>query len=139
MLAPSRPADGVASSFPGDAGPGSRPHDARMADVHSAQRELGGFTPRAHPAFGMRPALRFALAVTLTVAYLVFAVSVSHVWRDELEVAIGPVMAWVIPILMAYIPGLVIGFMCFTLILSRYRPPPSDRRRARGRPASGRP
>ncbi len=94
-----------------------------MADVHSAQRELGGFTPRAHPAFGMRPALRFALAVTLTVAYLVFAVSVSHVWRGELEAAIGPVMAWVIPILMAYIPALVIGFMCFTLILTRYRPP----------------
>ena len=105
MLASSRPADGVASSFPGDAGPRSGPHDARMADVHSAQRELGGFTPRAHPAFGMRPALRFALAVTLTVAYLVFAVSVSHVWRGELEAAIGPVMAWVIPISDGVHPG----------------------------------
>jgi biofilm PGA synthesis N-glycosyltransferase PgaC len=30
-------------------------------------------------------------------------------------------MAWVIPLCMAYIPGLVIGFMAFTLLITRYR------------------
>jgi biofilm PGA synthesis N-glycosyltransferase PgaC len=30
-------------------------------------------------------------------------------------------MAWVIPIFLAYIPGLVIGFMIFTLLITRYR------------------
>jgi biofilm PGA synthesis N-glycosyltransferase PgaC len=52
-------------------------------------------------------------------------VRVSQPWRAELDAAIGPVMGWVIPVLLAYIPGLVIGFLCFTLILTRYRPPPA--------------
>ena len=30
-------------------------------------------------------------------------------------------MAWVIPIFLAYIPGLVIGFMIFTLLITRYQ------------------
>jgi poly-beta-1,6-N-acetyl-D-glucosamine synthase len=72
----------------------------------------------------MRPTLRFTLAVLGTVAYVGTAVWVSRVWRGELEDAIGPVMAWIIPIFMAYIPGVVIGFLCFTLIFTRYRPPP---------------
>ena len=40
-------------------------------------------------------------------------------------------MAWVIPIILAYIPGLVIGFMVFTLLITRYQglpltPPKGD-------------
>lgn len=49
-----------------------------------------------------------------------FAVWASGPWRDELDRAIGPVMAWVIPVLLAYIPGLVIGFMASTLVVSPY-------------------
>ncbi len=30
-------------------------------------------------------------------------------------------MAWVIPIFLAYVPGLVIGFMIFTLLITRYQ------------------
>ena len=30
-------------------------------------------------------------------------------------------MAWVIPVFLAYVPGLVIGFMMFTLLITRYR------------------
>ena len=37
--------------------------------------------------------------------------------------AIGPVMAWVIPTMLAYIPGVVIGFLMFTLLTVRYRVP----------------
>ena len=33
-------------------------------------------------------------------------------------------MAWTIPILLAYLPGLVVGFMVFTLLLSPYREVP---------------
>lgn len=65
----------------------------------------------------------FVFAFSCTVAYVAFGVWVSGPWRDQLEEAIGPVMAWVIPIMLAYIPGLVIGFMVFTLLLSRYREP----------------
>ena len=35
-------------------------------------------------------------------------------------------MAWVIPIFLAYIPGLVIGFMIFTLLITRYRELPLE-------------
>ena len=58
-------------------------------------------------------------------------------WRDEIAAAIGPVMAWVIPICMAYIPAVVIGFMCFTLILTRYQPPPCAPPRVPGRAVTG--
>ena len=60
----------------------------------------------------------FVIAFTLTVAYVAFGVWVSGPWRDELEQAIGPVMAWVIPVMLAYIPGVVIGFLIFTLLIT---------------------
>jgi poly-beta-1,6-N-acetyl-D-glucosamine synthase len=68
--------------------------------------------------------VRFVFAVTLTAGWVGFSLWASRPWRGELEDAIGPVMSWVIPIFLAYIPGLVIGFLCFTLILTRYQPPP---------------
>jgi poly-beta-1,6-N-acetyl-D-glucosamine synthase len=64
------------------------------------------------------------VSVTLTVFYVAFAVWFSQPWRSELEEAIGPIATWVIPVLLAYVPALVIGFLCFTLLLTRYRPPP---------------
>ena len=65
----------------------------------------------------------FVIASACTAAWVGFAIWVSEPWREELERALGPVMGWVIPILLAYIPGLVIGFMCFTLVFCRYREP----------------
>jgi poly-beta-1,6-N-acetyl-D-glucosamine synthase len=52
-----------------------------------------------------------------------FGVWVSGPWRSELDRAIGPVMAWLIPVTLAYVPGLVIGFLMFTLLVTRYREP----------------
>lgn len=71
------------------------------------------------------------MASALTLGWVAFAVWVSAPWRDELEAALGPVMAWVIPLFLAYIPGLVIGFMIFTLLITPYRalalePPTGD-------------
>ena len=86
---------------------------------------------RRAPSSGLRPTVRFTIAAVLTLAWVAFSVWVSAPWRDDLELAIGPVMAWVIPIFLAYIPGLVIGFMIFTLLITRYRalalgPPAGD-------------
>jgi biofilm PGA synthesis N-glycosyltransferase PgaC len=67
--------------------------------------------------------LRFAVAFALTIAWVGFALWASAPWREELREAIGPVMAWVIPTFLAYIPSLVIGFMIFTLVTLRYRVP----------------
>jgi biofilm PGA synthesis N-glycosyltransferase PgaC len=67
--------------------------------------------------------VHFLLAFSLTAAWVAFSIWVSEPWRHDLEDAIGPVMAWVIPTMLGYIPGLVIGFMAFTLLLLRYREP----------------
>jgi poly-beta-1,6-N-acetyl-D-glucosamine synthase len=67
----------------------------------------------------------FVVAFSFTVAYVAFGVWVSGPWRDQLHQAIGPVMAWVIPLCVAYIPGVVIGFMVATLLFfGRYRERP---------------
>ena len=94
------------------------------------REQLGAFTLRPAPR-GLRPVLRFALAATLTGAWVGFSVWVSAPWRDQLEQALGPVQGWVIPIVLAYVPGVVIWFMMFTLVITRYteleRTPPSGR------------
>ena len=84
---------------------------------------VGWFAARPKPGAGLRPTVRFAIAFALTAAWVGFSVWVSEPWRNELSDAIGPVMAWVIPVFLAYIPGLVIGFMAATLIITRYREP----------------
>src|SRR3954453_9376101 len=99
--------------------------------VADSERPVGGFTARERPAFGSRPALRFAAVAVLTLAHTAFSVWFSQPWRQELEDALGPVMSWVIPVLLAYVPGIVIGFLCAALLLTRYRPPPLEA------PASG--
>ena len=70
--------------------------------------------------------IRFTIAALLTAAYVALGVYVSAPWRSDLREAIGPVMAWVIPIMLAYIPGVLIGFLMFTLLTLRYRVPSAD-------------
>jgi biofilm PGA synthesis N-glycosyltransferase PgaC len=83
-------------------------------------RTLGGLIRRSRPDAGLRPTVLFAIVFCLNGAWVGFGVWVSSPWRHELEAALGPVMGWVIPILLAYVPGLVIGFMLFTLVVNRY-------------------
>jgi poly-beta-1,6-N-acetyl-D-glucosamine synthase len=87
----------------------------------SEREHLGGLTRRRRPAAGLRPTLIFAAAVSLTALYVAFAVWASQPWRRELDEELGPVLSWLIPTLLAYLPSLVIGFLVFTLLLSRYR------------------
>ncbi len=91
--------------------------------MEHVSRPLGGLIWRPRPRVGIRPTLRFVVAFALTLAWVAFSIYVSQPWRAELARAIGPVMAWVIPTLLAYIPGVLIGFLAFTLITARYRPP----------------
>jgi poly-beta-1,6-N-acetyl-D-glucosamine synthase len=125
---------GATSSSPRPLDDPSTVSGDRDLEVHQApsrRDELGRLTRRKAPSSGLRPTIRFAMASLLTFGWVAFSVWVSGPWREELEVAIGPVMAWVIPVLLAYIPGLVIGFMIFTLLITRYRglplaPPEGD-------------
>jgi biofilm PGA synthesis N-glycosyltransferase PgaC len=84
---------------------------------------VGGFVKRGGAVDGLRPTVRFALALSLTVSWVAFSVWVSGPWRHELERAVGPLAGWVIPIFLAYVPGFVIGFLVFTLLIARYREP----------------
>ena len=92
-----------------------------VSGVEAHSQRLGGWTVRTRPAFGLRPTLRFAGAVLLTFAWVGFAIAFSAPWRSDLEEAIGPIAGWAIPILLAYIPGMIIGSLCATLLLTRYR------------------
>ena len=87
----------------------------------ASARAFGGLTRRSGPEAGLRPTVLFALAGSLTFAWIGFAIWASGPWRGELEAALGPVAGWAVPILLAYIPALVIGFMLFTLLVSPYR------------------
>ena len=100
--------------------------DPDPGSLRPAHGQLGGLTRREAPAAELRPTVRFTIAVVLTLAWVAFSVWVSEPWRGELEAAIGPVMGWVIPLFLAYIPGLVIGFMIFTLLITRYQELPLD-------------
>jgi biofilm PGA synthesis N-glycosyltransferase PgaC len=102
-----------------------RHHGAQAARATPAgpTLRLGGFTRRRRPAVGLRPTVRFAAAFTLTAAYVALGVYVSQAWRADLEQAIGPVMSWVIPLMLGYIPSVLIGFLAFTLLTTSYRPP----------------
>jgi biofilm PGA synthesis N-glycosyltransferase PgaC len=84
---------------------------------------VDGAAGRGLPQAGAAPAVRFAFALALTAAYVAFAIHFSAPWRAELADALGPVMAWVIPIMLAYIPALMIGFLSFTLATVQYRVP----------------
>jgi poly-beta-1,6-N-acetyl-D-glucosamine synthase len=83
----------------------------------------GRLAKRDRPEFGPRPTVLFAVAFSLTIAYVALAVYLSDPWRSDLDAAIGPIASWLIPTLLAYIPALIVGFLAFTLILARYRFP----------------
>ena len=110
---------------------------AATSDLFVRAERLGGLAWRKAPASGLRPSIRFAIAFALTLGWVGFSIWVSTIWRSELAAAIGPVMAWVIPIFLAYIPALVIWFMIFTLLITRYEELPLDPPGATGPRASG--
>jgi poly-beta-1,6-N-acetyl-D-glucosamine synthase len=97
------------------------PHRQHRGMVERA--ELGGWTRRERPSVGLRPTIRFAIALALTTAWVAFSVYLSTPWRADLEEAFGPILGWLIPITLAYIPGVVVGFLAATLILAPYQPP----------------
>jgi len=97
-----------------------------MSQAVTARPTPSHHEARAWSHEGASATLRFAVSLALTVGYVAFAVWASAPWRAELRDAIGPVMAWVIPIFLAYVPAVLIGFMVFTLLISRYREPPFE-------------
>ena len=94
-----------------------------MSQLANERVRLGGLTRRGRPGGGGRPVIRFVIALMLTTLYTLGCIWLSAPWRSDLEEALGPIMAWVIPTMLGYIPGVLIGFIMFTLLILRYRVP----------------
>ena len=82
-----------------------------MSEQLAPPRPLGGMTRRRRPATGRAPDGSFRRRVRLDGRVRGIRRALSTPWRSDLREAIGPVMAWVIPIMLAYIPAVLIGFL----------------------------
>jgi poly-beta-1,6-N-acetyl-D-glucosamine synthase len=67
-------------------------------------------------------AAKFTLSLVFTACWVGLSVWISRAWVTGLEPATGVVLAWVIVILVAYLPGAVVAFMTASLILDRQPP-----------------
>ncbi|WP_202627796.1 glycosyltransferase family 2 protein [Cellulomonas sp. APG4] len=63
--------------------------------------------------------VKFLLAVAFTGAWVGASVWVSAAWVDELVPVVGPVLTWVVVVLVAYLPGGIVAFMAASLVLDR--------------------
>ena len=71
----------------------------------------------------------YSRSPSLALAYVALAVYLGSMAVGP-DAAIGPIASWLIPALLAYIPGLLIGFLAFTADPARYRPTVELRRQA---------
>jgi hypothetical protein len=64
-------------------------------------------------------AAKFALAIAFMVAWVWLSVWISGGWVQDLAPVTGVVVAWVVVILVAYLPGAIVAFMAASLLLDR--------------------
>jgi biofilm PGA synthesis N-glycosyltransferase PgaC len=81
---------------------------------------------KATPAKLRRPyvsvAAKFTMAMTVTLGWVGLSVWISSAWVDELEALTGPVVAWTVVVLVAYLPGAIVAFLAVSLVLDRQPP-----------------
>jgi biofilm PGA synthesis N-glycosyltransferase PgaC len=65
---------------------------------------------------------KFTLAMVFTAAWVGLSVWISRGWVLDLQPVTGPVLAWAIVILVAYLPGAIVAFMAASLLLDRQPP-----------------
>src|SRR5450631_584313 len=94
-----------------DAGP---LNGGRVAHEHTAPER----TQRVYVSV----AAKFTLSLVFTACWVGLSVWISRGWVTGLEPATGVLLAWVIVILVAYLPGAVVAFMTASLLLDRQPP-----------------
>ena len=67
-------------------------------------------------------AAKFTMAMTFTLGWVALSVWISSAWVDELDALTGPVLAWTIVVLVAYLPGAIVAFLAVSLVLDRQPP-----------------
>ncbi len=65
---------------------------------------------------------KFALAAVGAAVWVALAVVLSGPWVADLSPVVGPVGAWVIVVLVAYLPGGIVAFLAFSLAMDRQPP-----------------
>lgn len=65
---------------------------------------------------------KFLISVLVAALWLGLGVVVSSAWQQDLATSIGPVLAWVVIILLAYLPGFLVAFLATSLFLDRQPP-----------------
>jgi len=65
---------------------------------------------------------KFTIAMAFTLGWVALSVWISRAWVSELEQVTGPVVAWAIVILVAYLPGAIVAFLAVSLLLDRQPP-----------------
>ena len=91
----------------------AEPRDAEPRDAEP--RDAG--RPRYVPV-----AAKFALAAVGMVGWVALSVWISQPWISELSPVVSPWGAWLIVTLVAYLPGAVVAFLAFSLLLDRQPP-----------------
>lgn len=66
---------------------------------------------------------KYVLAMLGTVLWVGLAIVLSQRWLAELRPVVGPVGAVVIVLLVAYLPGGIVAFLTFSLLMDRQPPP----------------
>ena len=67
-------------------------------------------------------AVKFAAAVVVALVWLGVAVALSIPWQRDLANDVGPVLAWSIIVLLAYLPGFLVAFLAASLLFDRQPP-----------------
>ncbi len=65
---------------------------------------------------------KFGIAVVGTAAWVGLSVWLSLAWHADLAAVIGPVGAWTVIALVAYLPGMLVAFLALSLLLDRQPP-----------------
>ncbi len=65
------------------------------------------------------PWAKFLIAVVLASAWTGFAFVLSRPWHADLSQTVGPIGAWVVIVLLAYLPGFMVAFLAASLVMDR--------------------
>ena len=77
---------------------------------------------RVHRRLYLSVAAKFGISIAFAIVWVGMSARISLPWVDELTIAVGPIMAWTIVMLVAYLPGFIMSFMTMSLVLDRQPP-----------------
>ena len=94
---------------------------ARLVAI--SPRETSEADPDSSPSrFYVSVGAKFAIALCIAVVWLGASIALSIPWQKELAETGGPIVAWTVIVLLAYMPGFLVAFLAASLFLDRQPP-----------------